>query len=124
MIAVVLAGGSGTRFWPLNRLARPKQLIRLYGENTMISQTVERLQTVSSPDKTLVVCGQTLLEDTRIALKKLDPKNFIAEPFARNTAPAIGLAAIHSLARFGDQVIGIFPSDHFIEELDQFDACL
>lgn len=124
MITVVLAGGSGTRFWPLSRLARPKQLIRLYGEGTMISQTVERLQNVSSLDKTLVVCGQTLLQETRDALQNLAAENFIAEPFARNTAPAIGLAAIHALARFGDEVVGIFPSDHFIEQLDQFDACL
>lgn len=124
MIAVVLAGGSGTRFWPLSRSARPKQLIRLYGEGTMISQTVERLQNVSSLEKTLVVCGQKLLPETREALQNLDAKSFIAEPFARNTAPAIGLAAIHAQARFGDEVMGIFPSDHFIEQLDDFDACL
>lgn len=124
MIAIILAGGSGTRFWPLSRQARPKQLIRLYGDDTLISQTVDRLQTVSSPERTLVVCGQKLLQETRDALPNLAAENFIAEPFARNTAPAIGLAAVHALAKFGDQVIGIFPSDHAIQQLDEFDACL
>ncbi|MFU8805972.1 MAG: mannose-1-phosphate guanylyltransferase, partial [Bradymonadaceae bacterium] len=124
MIAVVLAGGSGTRFWPLSRKARPKQLIRLFGDRPMIGETVSRLSPFISATKTLIVSGESLADPTRAALPELDAESFIFEPCARNTAPAIGLAAIYARARFGDEVMGVFPSDHFIGDVPAFIACL
>lgn len=122
MIAVILAGGSGTRFWPLSRPERPKQLVRLFGERVMIGQTVERLASICGVERVLVVCGASLLEATREALPELPAQNFIVEPAARNTAPAIALAAAHARHRFGDEVIGVFPSDHFIGDVEAFAA--
>lgn len=115
MIAVILAGGAGTRFWPLSQPLRPKQLIRLWGDRVMIGQTVERLAPIIPPERVLVVCGPHLLAPMRQALPELEASSFVVEPEPRNTAPAIALAAAHVRQRFGpDEVIGVFPSDHYI----------
>lgn len=121
MISVILAGGAGTRFWPLSRRDRPKQLVELWDDTPMIRATVERLERVSAPDQMYVVLGEHLLEATRAVI---DEPQFIVEPCARNTAPAIGLAAARAQATFGDEPIGIFPADHYIGGLDAFERCL
>ena len=121
MIAVILAGGSGTRFWPLSRADRPKQLISLFGGKPMIVHTLERVQ--DCVDTVLVVTGEPLLEATRAALG-LPGDAYIVEPAARNTAPAIGLAAVECLARYGDDPIAILPSDHFVRDAAGFRAKL
>lgn len=121
MITTILAGGSGTRFWPLSRKQRPKQLVRLWQDTPMITATVDRLGGVSSRDKTFVVLGEHLVEPTRAVL---DDVEFIVEPCARNTAPAIGLAAVYALERFGDEPMGVFPADHFIGGIEKFEMCL
>ena len=120
MIAVILAGGSGTRFWPLSRRDRPKQLIRLFGDRVMIGQTVERLAKVTSTDRILVVCGEHLIAPMRDALPELDARNFLVEPAARNTAPAIALAAAWAAHHYPGEPVGVFPSDHFIGAPDRF----
>jgi mannose-1-phosphate guanylyltransferase len=121
MIGVVLAGGSGTRFWPLSRKQRPKQLISLWDDTPMIAATVDRLESISSRDKTFVVLGEHLVEATREVLPDID---FVVEPSAKNTAPAIGLAAVYALERFGDEPMGVFPADHFIGGIHKFRMCL
>jgi mannose-1-phosphate guanylyltransferase len=121
MIGVVLAGGSGTRFWPLSRKQRPKQLISLWDDTPMIASTLTRLERVGSRDKTFVVLGEHLVESTRQVLPDAE---FIVEPSAKNTAPAIGLAAMYALERFGDEPMGVFPADHFIGGIHKFRMCL
>lgn len=126
MIGIVLAGGSGTRFWPLSRKLRPKQLVSLWDDKPMIEATIDRLAGVSSRDKTFVVLGEHLVDATRDALPDIE---FIVEPCPRNTAPAIGLAAVYAQQRFGDEPIGIFPADHAIGRggaggVANFERCL
>ncbi|MFW5968361.1 MAG: mannose-1-phosphate guanylyltransferase [Persicimonas sp.] len=121
MISVILAGGSGTRFWPLSRRDRPKQLVALWDDTPMIRATVERVEQVSDGDRVFVVLGDHLVDATR---EVLEETTFIVEPCARNTAPAIGLAAIHAQKRFGDEPIAIFPADHFIGGIEDFERCL
>lgn len=121
MIGVILAGGSGTRFWPLSRKQRPKQLVSLWDDTPMIEATQQRLEGVSSRDKTFVVLGEHLVDATR---QVLPDTQFIVEPCPRNTAPAIGLAAVYALERFGDEPMGVFPADHYIGGIDDFQRCL
>lgn len=121
MISVVLAGGSGTRFWPMSRRLRPKQLVSLWDDTTMIEAAVARLGAVSAPEQTFVVLGEHLVAATRRVLPEV---GFIVEPCARNTAPAIGLAAIYAQHHFGDEPLGVFPADHYIGAGEGFSQCL
>ncbi len=125
MIAVILAGGSGTRFWPLSRQSRPKQLVRLFGERVMIAQTFERLARVVSAERVYVVCGPHLVDDVLEAIPEMSREQLIVEPMARNTAPAIMLASAVVQARHDAHTpVGIFPSDHYIGEPEKFAAAL
>jgi mannose-1-phosphate guanylyltransferase len=111
---VILAGGRGTRFWPLSRQRRAKQLLALDGKQTMIQQTVARLLPLASPARFWVITnGHSRREITR-QLPRLSPKQILAEPVGRNTAPAIGLAAFILMKTDPDAVIGLFPSDHVV----------
>jgi mannose-1-phosphate guanylyltransferase len=113
---VILAGGRGTRFWPLSRRKRAKQLLALDGKRTMIQQTVARLLPLAPAKKFWIISN----EDLRLAITKQLPKlpkaQMLAEPVGRNTAPAIGLAAFLLLRENPDAVIGMFPSDHVIAD--------
>lgn len=124
MIAIILAGGSGTRFWPLSRQAHPKQLLQLWGNRPMIGETFERLAGYTPKEKIFVVCGKHLQNQVQDALPDLAPENLIVEPEARNTAPAIALATAFAKARFGEEVVGIFPSDHYVGKVKAFYRCL
>ena len=111
---MILAGGRGTRFWPLSRRKRAKQLLALDGEKTMIQQTMARLLPLASPKKFWIITNDDLRPTVLKQLAKLPKEQAIAEPVGRNTAPAIGLAAFILLRRHPDAVIGMFPSDHVI----------
>jgi mannose-1-phosphate guanylyltransferase len=111
---VILAGGRGTRFWPLSRQRRAKQLLALDGKQTMIQQTVARLLPLASPARFWVITNEHLQREIIRQLPRLEPKQILAEPAARNTAPAIGLAAFILMNANPDAVIGLFPSDHVI----------
>jgi mannose-1-phosphate guanylyltransferase len=113
---VILAGGRGTRFWPLSRKKRAKQLLALDGKQTMIQQTVARLAPLASPKKFWVITNADLRRAIVKQLSKLPKPQVLAEPVGRNTAPAIGLAAFLLLRRDPDAVIGLFPSDHVIAD--------
>jgi mannose-1-phosphate guanylyltransferase len=113
---VILAGGRGTRFWPLSRQRRAKQLLALDGKQTMIQQTVGRLLPLASPARFWVITNQHLRREIMRQLPRLGPKRILAEPVGRNTAPAIGLAAFILMKNDPDAVIGLFPSDHVIAE--------
>ena len=111
---VILAGGRGTRFWPLSRRRRAKQILALDGDRTMIQQTVARLRPLAPPKNFWVITNAELRGAIRRQLPQLKNAQIIAEPAARNTAPAIGLAAFILLNEDPQAVIGMFPSDHVI----------
>jgi len=117
---VILAGGRGTRFWPLSRKRMAKQLLPLNSKKSMIQETVERLQPLTKNKQFWVITNDDLRPQILRQLKKLQKKQVVAEPIGRNTAPAIGLAAF-LLARLDPTaVIGLFPSDHVILDEKRF----
>src|SRR5215469_13230740 len=117
---VILAGGSGTRFWPRSRRARAKQVLALDGERSMIQQTVERLKPLAGLDKTWIVTNEFLAQEIADQLPGLPVGHIIQEPVARNTAPACGLAAFLIERQNPNAVIGVFPSDHVIGDEPRF----
>jgi mannose-1-phosphate guanylyltransferase len=121
---VILAGGRGTRFWPLSRKKRAKQLLALDGKQTMIQQTVSRLLPLSSPTRTWIVTNEDLQREIGRQLPRLKPQQIIAEPIGRNTAPAIGLAAFLLMQSDPEAVLGLFPSDHVIGDEDNYRSVL
>jgi len=123
---VILAGGRGTRFWPLSRKRRAKQLLALDGKHTMIQQTVARLKSKSmtAPSRFWIITNDDLRPAIMRQLPKLPARQIIAEPVARNTAPAIGLAAFLLLRHDPEAVLGLFPSDHVIANPTQYRATL
>jgi mannose-1-phosphate guanylyltransferase len=117
---VILAGGSGTRFWPRSRRARAKQVLALDGERSMIQQTVERLKPLSSLEHTWVITNDLLAGEIADQLKGVPLSQIVQEPAARNTAPACGLAAFLIEKDNPDAVLGVFPSDHVIGDEPRF----
>ncbi len=117
---VILAGGSGTRFWPRSRRAHAKQVLALDGERSMIQQTVERLKPLAGLDKTWVITNEYLAHEIADQLPGLPAGQIVQEPVARNTAPACGLAAFLIERENPDAVLGIFPSDHVIADEPRF----
>jgi mannose-1-phosphate guanylyltransferase len=117
---VILAGGRGTRFWPLSRKRRAKQLLALDGRKTMLQQTVSRLLPIAPVKRFWVIANDDLRPAIGRQLPRLNRKQIIAEPVGRNTAPAIGLAAFILLRLDPDAVLGLFPSDHVIGDLDRY----
>src|SRR5580700_6361807 len=117
---VILAGGSGTRFWPRSRRARAKQVLALDGERSMLQQTVERLKPLATVEKTWVITNEFLAQEIQDQLPTLPAAQIVQEPVARNTAPACGLAAFLIEKQNPDAVLGIFPSDHVIADEPRF----
>jgi len=117
---VILAGGRGTRFWPLSRRKRAKQLLALDGKQTMIQQTVARLLPLAAAKKFWIITNDDLRPAIVKQLPKLPKPQILAEPVGRNTAPAIGLAAFLLLRENPDAVLGLFPSDHVIADEDRY----
>lgn len=117
---VILAGGRGTRFWPLSRRKRAKQLLTLDGKQTMIQQTVARLVPVAAAGTFWIITNDDLRPAIVQQLSKLPKAQILAEPVGRNTAPAIGLAAFLLLRKNPEAVIGLFPSDHVIADQKRY----
>ncbi|MCA9057726.1 MAG: mannose-1-phosphate guanylyltransferase [Planctomycetaceae bacterium] len=118
--AVVMAGGSGTRFWPQSRRSLPKQLLRLHGDRTMIQQTLDRCAGWISPENAWVVTNAVQAPRTAEQLPELPAENLLVEPAARNTAPCVGLAAIQILQRDPDGIMFVMPADHVIQSVEAF----
>ena len=122
--AVILAGGKGTRFWPLSREAWPKQMLNILGEDTLLRQSIKRLDGFDTTLNIWICTTEGLAQDIRFHLQPLGKDaeriRFIVEPVGRNTAPAIGLAAVtlHNLS--ADSVMIVMPSDHAIKDTKQF----
>ena len=117
---VILAGGSGTRFWPRSRRAHAKQVLALDGERTMIQQTMDRLLPLTSAKDVWVITNKLLNEVIADQLPQVPHGNILAEPAARNTAPACALAAFLLESEAPDTVIGIFPSDQVVKNDARF----
>ena len=120
--AALLAGGSGTRFWPLSRRLRPKQLLPLApGGKTLLRATYERIAPLFTPEHVIVVTGAHLQDAIRADLPELPAENVIAEPSAKNTAPAVGLAVAWAARRGGeDATVTVLPADHHIADEGAF----
>ena len=112
--AVIMAGGSGTRFWPQSRQARPKQLLPIAGTETMLRQTVDRLGESVAPDRVWVVTNAVQADEVRRQLPEVPPGNVLVEPCARNTAPCVGLAAVHVEKADPGGTMLVLPADHVI----------
>jgi mannose-1-phosphate guanylyltransferase len=117
---VILAGGSGTRFWPRSRRARAKQVLALDGEDTMIQQTLARLLPVSKASDVWIVTNHWLAETISGQMPTVTPDHILSEPIARNTAPACALTAFLLERDEPNTVIGIFPSDHVVSNVPRF----
>ncbi|MGH9513813.1 MAG: mannose-1-phosphate guanylyltransferase [Terriglobales bacterium] len=121
---VILAGGRGTRFWPLSRKRRAKQLLALDGKQTMIQQTMGRLLGLAPASRFWVITNDDLRREIGRQLPRLEKKQVLAEPAGRNTAPAIGLAAFILERTSPGAVIGMFPSDHVIGDQKEYISVL
>lgn len=122
---VIMAGGGGTRFWPLSRQAEPKQLLNLSGKDLMINETIDRVATVCDKSDIFIVTNVTQaskMEDVTDGRVKND--HILREPAARNTAACIGYAAFEIIKKYGDGVMCIFPSDHYIQKQEAFTQTL
>lgn len=118
--AVIMAGGSGTRFWPQSRKSMPKQLLRLAGDRTMLQQTLDRCASWADADNSWVVTNEIQAVATREQLPTVPAGNILIEPAARNTAPCVGLAAIEILQKDPDGIMFVMPADHVIQTADGF----
>ncbi len=122
--AMIMAGGSGTRFWPASRRLTPKQLLPVVGDEPMLAQTVARLQGLVEPQRILVATNIEQADAVRECVPSLPGENVIAEPACRDTAPCIGLAAHIVLRRDPDAVLIVLPSDHVISPREDFQSAI
>ncbi len=120
LYAVIMAGGSGTRFWPRSRKSLPKQLIPIISQRTMIQETIDRLGDAIPPERTLVIATEAIAAQVRQQIPQLPPQNVIAEPYGRDTAPCVGLAAVLARRLEADATMVIMPADHAIKPVDRF----
>ena len=118
--AVIMAGGSGTRLWPRSRKKKPKQLLDIVSSKTMIQETVERLSPLVESSHTIIVVNEIHFKEIDQQLTHIPTENILIEPEGKNTAPCIGLAAIHILSRDKDAIMAVLPSDHLVQNANRF----
>lgn len=121
---VIMAGGTGTRLWPLSRRAYPKQALRLVGDQTLIQYAVKRLTPDFPPEQIFIITREEHVAPLAEQVPEIPNENFIIEPEGRGTAPAIGLAAIHLQWRDPDAVMAVLTADHLIKKTETFRAAL
>jgi len=122
--AIIMAGGSGTRFWPASRAACPKQLLNLTGTQTMLQATVSRLGDLVTPERVLVVTNERLVDPIVQQLPQLPPNGVIGEPCKRDTAPCVGLAALLVTRNDPDATMVVLPADHVIKPDSRFQEAI
>ena len=120
LCAVIMAGGKGTRFWPLSTEEKPKQFLNLIGEKTMIQMTVERILPIIPIERIFISTGRDYVNLVREQLPQLPVDNIIIEPVGRNTAPCIGLSALHIKKKHNDATMVVLPSDHLVKDDEDF----
>lgn len=122
---VIMAGGGGTRFWPLSRQATPKQLLNLSGKNLMVNEAVDRLAGIADKDDIFIVTNKTQVPKMMDATAgRIKSDHILSEPSARNTAACIGYAAFEIVRKYGDGIMVITPSDAYIKDTDEFTRIL
>ncbi len=124
LYAIIMAGGAGTRFWPESRRLRPKQLLPLVEERSMIRLTLDRLAGLVPPERTLVVTSAALAGAVAEQLPELPPESIVGEPAKRDTAPCIGLAAMLVAEHDPEATLVVLPSDHVVRPEEPFRAAL
>jgi mannose-1-phosphate guanylyltransferase len=122
--AIIMAGGTGTRFWPASRNDAPKQLLKLVGNSTMLRQTVDRLGDIVPNERRVIVTNERLIEATRKQLPELTDSAIIGEPCKRDTAPCIGLAALLVDRTDPEATMVVMPADHIIRHAEKFQASI
>jgi len=118
--ALIMAGGKGTRFWPLSTEDKPKQFLKLIGSNTMIQMTVKRILPIIPIERIFVSTGEKYVDLVKEQLPDLPEKNIIVEPEGRNTAPCIALSAMVIKRYYKDSKMLVLPSDHLIRDEEKF----
>ena len=120
LCALIMAGGKGTRFWPLSTEEKPKQFLNLIGEETMIQMTVNRIKPIIPIERVFVCTGEMYVDLVKEQLPELPEQNIIVEPEGRNTAPCIALSAFVIKKYYKDANMIVLPSDHLISDEDEF----
>ncbi|HTZ40660.1 MAG TPA: mannose-1-phosphate guanylyltransferase, partial [Syntrophales bacterium] len=120
LVAVIMAGGMGTRFWPLSTKQKPKQFTALFGQRSLLQMSVDRLLGLIPPERILILTNAAHVALVREQLPELPAGNVIGEPVRRDTAAAVALAAVLVQKRFGDRVILTLTADHLIEPTELF----
>ncbi len=118
MKLVIMAGGKGTRLWPVSRAGKPKQFQCLTGEKTMLQETYLRLRRIAEPADIFIATNKEYVGEVEKEILEFPKENILAEPIGRNTAPSIALAAVVIAAKDDQEIMGVFPADHFIENPD------
>ncbi|MCC6443960.1 MAG: mannose-1-phosphate guanylyltransferase [Armatimonadetes bacterium] len=120
LVALIMAGGSGTRFWPLSRPERPKQFLRLVGDRTMLQLTIDRMDGLIPPERILVITNESFVDLVKEQSPEIPEENIIGEPMPRETAAAITLGCAIIEERWPGAVAVVMPSDHTIEPKEDF----
>lgn len=116
-IGAILSGGKGERFWPLSRGRNPKQFLKIVGDKELIEMTYERIKGVVSKGEIIFVTTKVLEDEIK---KRFPFSKVIAEPVGRNTAPACAVANRYARDKYGECIVGVFPADHYVKEVDRF----
>ena len=126
IIPVILAGGSGTRLWPLSRELQPKQLLNLTGGHTMLQNTLLRIAGSEGMAAPMIICNENhrFMVDRQLSDIGIQPSAIFLEPVGRNTAPAVAVAALNAISRHPDALILVLPADHLITDIPAFHAAL
>lgn len=122
--AVILAGGVGSRFWPRSRRHKPKQVLNIFGNNTLLQETISRIAPLFSPSEMMIVTTRELVGHIQKQFPDFTFENFVIEPVGRNTAPCIGLAAQRIAQKDPDGIMVVLPADHLITDGERFLNCL
>ncbi len=120
IFAIIMAGGVGSRFWPRSREKTPKQLLGIFGDDTMIQATVRRINKLVALDDIYIITNELQKEEMQKQLPGVDPQHILTEPFGRNTAACIGLASLYIKQKSDEAVTMVLPADHLIHDEDAF----
>jgi mannose-1-phosphate guanylyltransferase len=124
LVAVIMAGGAGTRFWPLSTEAKPKQFLHLFGDRSLLQKSFDRVVGLLPPDRILVLTNAAFVPLVQEQLPQIPAENIVGEPMRRDTAAAVALGAVLCRKRYGNPVIITLTADHIIEPLDLFHRTL
>lgn len=124
LYAVIMAGGVGSRFWPRSKKKMPKQLLNIFGTNTMIQETVERLDGIVPEENIFIITNKIQKDEIVKQLPNVPKENIVEEPFGRNTAACIGLASVIIKSKCEDAVTLILPADHIIKDIEDYHRTL